>query len=588
VTEDGLTARRARGSAAAAAHPDPRFVQRREVDAPRADARELRRRLRFSLGIAVLGGVPTLALLALFSLVARIGWVGLLSPTPPEEQAVDQGFAAELGEPDERLWAARMGFGGAQARTSNDPVAWVRVRDPATDELVRDGRPLWLKSMTPDTFTEDALRQLEIAELQPFTDAEDGRTDGWVQLPEPRRVPDSRVLEVQVHQGPLRVIGSGGDVLLFAEPPLAVELPRLRYHADRAMVTAAPNTDWFAYRVQVTEDGLTARRARGSAAAAAHPDPRFVQLPDPSAALERIDREARAMVQGARTDDERVRRIVNAFRDDFAYTLEGTGFTGLESVVAFLERREGYCTSFASTAVLMLRGLGIPARGAVGYLVTEWDDEQADYIVRGRHAHAWIEVHFVDRGWVAFDPTPSAGRAAQLAVAAAGAQGGGPGGIGAWGAELASGLRGLALAEAGAGADDVLRTLADAPEALLASARRAPLVALGLLALLVTAVLLRLSGRKLRRGPLGVPLPARSRAESFWDRLLLALEAHGFHKRASQTPREFAHGVVAVAGERLAPLSTAAELLYRARWGGDEPTRAERAELARFLRALRR
>jgi transglutaminase-like putative cysteine protease len=559
------------------------LVSRRPAAPPRMGVRDVARRLRYALIVSGLGAVPAIALLAFFSLLSRSGWkVG----SSVEEEAV---AAADIGGPDERFLSAHMGFGAGEGRTSNDPVAWVRLRDGETGELVRDGRPLWLKSMTPDTFTEDALRQLDIADLQLHVDADDGRADGWVRLPEgTRTVPgaaDERVLELQVHQSPLRVIGSGGDVLLYGEPPLAVEVPSLRYHPDRAMVSAQHSGDWFGYRVRTTEAGLSARRALGSGRAAAHPDPRFVQLPDPSPALERVDREVRAMVLGAPTDEERVRRILASFHDEFEYSLEGSGFTGLESVVAFLDRRKGYCTAFASTTVLMLRRLGIPARGAVGYLVTEWDAGEADYIVRRRHAHAWIEVHFVDRGWVAFDPTPSAQRESLVRASAGDER---PAGLRAWGAQLADEVRELALAQGQTGPDDVLRTLAAAPEALMASARRSPLVALAVVLAVCVFALLRLSRRTFRPGPLGVPLPPRSRAESFWDRLLLALEAHGFHKRRSQTPREFAAGVVAHGGPSFGPLATAAELLYRARWGEDDPSREERAVVAEFLRQLRR
>ena len=61
------------------------------------------------------------------------------------------------------------------------------------------------------------------------------------------------------------------------------------------------------------------------------------------------------------------------------------------------ESRRGYCVHFATTATVLLRALGIPARYAEGYIVVGDDyDKQPDaegYIdIEDTHAHAWVEV----------------------------------------------------------------------------------------------------------------------------------------------------------------------------------------------------
>ncbi|HXX60412.1 MAG TPA: transglutaminaseTgpA domain-containing protein [Candidatus Sulfotelmatobacter sp.] len=71
--------------------------------------------------------------------------------------------------------------------------------------------------------------------------------------------------------------------------------------------------------------------------------------------------------------------------------------------------RVGYCEYFASSMVMMLRTLGIPARYVKGYLPGE---QLADgsFQVEASAAHAWAQVYFPGYGWIRFDPTPGAQR----------------------------------------------------------------------------------------------------------------------------------------------------------------------------------
>lgn len=71
----------------------------------------------------------------------------------------------------------------------------------------------------------------------------------------------------------------------------------------------------------------------------------------------------------------------------------------------------GFCVHYASTAVILLRMLGIPARYCSGYMVnTALDGKPCD--VATTDAHAWFEVFLPDYGWVMGDPTPGNDRAA--------------------------------------------------------------------------------------------------------------------------------------------------------------------------------
>jgi hypothetical protein len=57
--------------------------------------------------------------------------------------------------------------------------------------------------------------------------------------------------------------------------------------------------------------------------------------------------------------------------------------------------------------VLLLRALGIPARYAAGFSAQEYSALERAFIVRNRHAHAWVTA-FIDGRWVEMDTTPAA------------------------------------------------------------------------------------------------------------------------------------------------------------------------------------
>ena len=73
---------------------------------------------------------------------------------------------------------------------------------------------------------------------------------------------------------------------------------------------------------------------------------------------------------------------------------------------------KGYCVHFASSAVVLLRAAGIPARYVTGYLVSasQWQALGSDgYIapVMDSNAHAWAEYYLPGVGWVVLEATPS-------------------------------------------------------------------------------------------------------------------------------------------------------------------------------------
>ena len=75
-------------------------------------------------------------------------------------------------------------------------------------------------------------------------------------------------------------------------------------------------------------------------------------------------------------------------------------------IVDFLHRsKSGHCEYFATATALLLRAGGIPARYATGFVVAEKSERENAYLVRTRHAHAWVRA-YVNGAWIDIDTTP--------------------------------------------------------------------------------------------------------------------------------------------------------------------------------------
>jgi len=111
----------------------------------------------------------------------------------------------------------------------------------------------------------------------------------------------------------------------------------------------------------------------------------------------------------AQTDYDRVLAVQRYLKDAgrFRYTLDLPPFGSLDPIEAFLtETRAGSCEQFATAMALILRVWGIPTRLATGFKGGDYEPASQAHVFRDKHAHAWVEVCFRDRGWVEFDPTP--------------------------------------------------------------------------------------------------------------------------------------------------------------------------------------
>ena len=109
---------------------------------------------------------------------------------------------------------------------------------------------------------------------------------------------------------------------------------------------------------------------------------------------------------GGANGEKLVTEVLKRLRSDgYTYTLE-PGVFGQHSADEFwFDRREGFCEHIASSFVILMRALNVPARIVTGYQGGEQNDVDGFWVVRQRDAHAWTEVWFEGRGWVRVDPT---------------------------------------------------------------------------------------------------------------------------------------------------------------------------------------
>ena len=89
----------------------------------------------------------------------------------------------------------------------------------------------------------------------------------------------------------------------------------------------------------------------------------------------------------------------------YTYTLE-PGVYGPNTADEFwYDRKEGFCEHIASSFVILMRALDVPARVVTGYQGGEQNSVDGFWTVRQSDAHAWAEVWYEGRGWVRVDPT---------------------------------------------------------------------------------------------------------------------------------------------------------------------------------------
>ena len=133
----------------------------------------------------------------------------------------------------------------------------------------------------------------------------------------------------------------------------------------------------------------------------------FGAQPAPSAGVQALVRQA----IGNESDPQRqAQRLVEHLRTNFRYDDGPATLDRLTPMDDFLlTEKAGHCERFASALAYLLRTLDIPARVAIGYVASEYNELAGFYNIRQKHGHAWTEAWFPNVGWVTLDATPYGG-----------------------------------------------------------------------------------------------------------------------------------------------------------------------------------
>ncbi|MBQ9936380.1 MAG: transglutaminase domain-containing protein [Lachnospiraceae bacterium] len=134
------------------------------------------------------------------------------------------------------------------------------------------------------------------------------------------------------------------------------------------------------------------------------------------------------------TDEDIVQSLIDFYQENYPYTIKpGKTPYRKDFVNDFLmEKKKGYCSYFASAAVLIYRRMGIPARYVEGYAIdidqiyngtpiegAKFENYYSGYTELGEtalvsvevtdaDAHAWVEVFNMQYGWHPVEVTPYA------------------------------------------------------------------------------------------------------------------------------------------------------------------------------------
>ncbi len=306
---------------------------------------------------------------------------------------------------DGRLLAGSVpGTVGVGTTVTYDPMTQLDgwLRDQARRRLLTyrsPAGPVPLRLTTLDVYDVDAGTFTSSGNTADDDEVQDG-----VPTPEDRTAPtDAFTVAVEL-TGRL-----GGSLLPVPATPTDVDVDGAWSWDTRTETVFSERTSLLdvraSYEVRAASVRADATLLRRGQHVPSEVDERYAQDPELSAyAQELLDR----TTAGLRNDFDRVVAVQRLFRETgFVYTgSERPRHPGSPDLLtSFLQDRRGACQQYSVAMAALVRGLGIPARVAVGF--TGGSPVGSDrYEVSTREGHAWPEVWFEGAGWVRFEPTP--------------------------------------------------------------------------------------------------------------------------------------------------------------------------------------
>jgi transglutaminase-like putative cysteine protease len=495
------------------------------------------------------------------------------TPRPPPGEPIATG-AGTIGVPRHPEFLDLVNF--EKLKADPRPVLKVRIRDRQGNAVPPD-RLLYLRGAVLDRYEGGRWRAQFKKTLR--KDADDGQTDGWTPL-EPNNFPGRQVVQAQIRTSAL-----SGD-LSFAPPdPIRVAWKEARYDPSGIVFFPVPPREMIEYYV---ESALMPFDIPKVAKPPPSPDS-YLQLP---AGLDRVRDTARNQTQRA---SEGMHARVSALlqflrRNGFSYRLGPfVPAEGRDPVEHFLEKREGYCTHYATALALLCRAAGIPARVATGFQLHD-PDEDGSFLVRNSDAHAWVEVWFgPEHGWRTYDATPEESRSTpELPAGSAVAtletkkreESARTAGLDEWIRNYDPKAQRLAMGEA-------LSAILGALEAVGRAVITPVVLGSVFLALALAGILYALlPGAQRRRLRQLVGGFRESSTVDFYRDFLWALSRRGIRKHPASTPREFLRQVRGTLPA--ADLEFLTEKFYETRFRGVPPTALERRRIDEIVAALLR
>lgn len=312
----------------------------------------------------------------------------------------------------------RAGAGGAQAtggfsdrvslgdlgRIRGDPRVALRVETLAGE--APDADEAYWRGLAFDRFDGKSWSL-----SRPAREGVDGDPSFGVSLAKGAPAPEARVERILREPVASGVLFGGGE-------PLRIQggTGRLERDANGGLYAAQTSESRVRYEIAVREPEIDRRALERDRALVDARDDRYLSLPELSPAVAAL---AARITTEAASDASRAAAIESWLRKNGRYSDTPPADSPADPRSP-LERFllgdvTAHCEYFASAMVVLARAVGLPARLVTGYAGGR-ENRVGDFVeLTGSDAHAWVEIHFEEHGWVRFDPTPP-----DLRLAAAG------------------------------------------------------------------------------------------------------------------------------------------------------------------------
>ncbi|SNX54428.1 transglutaminaseTgpA domain-containing protein [Thermoanaerobacterium sp. RBIITD] len=298
--------------------------------------------------------------------------------------------------PFTKTWRNGIGEGNASAFSNANFISFSQdLGGPANlgDQIimrVKADESTYLRGEVFDTYTSNRWTNQEISHVL---------GDGNYLLPT-----FSYNVKYTIKKMEIYPVSMNTNIIFSPWQPYHVSVDNL-YDVNTLALIAKVKNSQKPYTVEYYKPNINAKDLENSNTVVDQRTKRYLQYP--SNLPERVKKLAEDLTKDKKTDYDKVKAIEQYLRNTYTYDLDVPPTPpGRDFVDYFLfDLKKGYCTYFASSMVVMLRTIGIPARYVVGFKMPAPPLFGNNYDIKASLAHAWVEVYFKDYGWITFEPT---------------------------------------------------------------------------------------------------------------------------------------------------------------------------------------